>query len=329
VLALLTTVAHDSFGADLRRPDVEWLMMDADGTLHEESGAAVDLGAARAEVAWGTSDLFREGGPLGPFFRALLAMEPLRWFQSPAAGYDAPVFSQLVGRGVRISNAHVNSLPIAEFVIRAVLDEFQQAQRWRNQREELTWAIHDWREVAGSTWLVIGLGGIGTEVALRARAFGARVIGCRRSPSLDDPTDLTVTPDRLHEVVGQADVVVLAAPATPATTDLVDTRFLGWMREGCILVNVARGTLIDDDALLTGLDRGRPAVAVLDVFRHEPLPDGHPFWTHPSVRMTPHNAAGGIGRLQRQADLFGANLDRYRRGEPLLNDVTEVIAGTQ
>jgi phosphoglycerate dehydrogenase-like enzyme len=327
VIALLTTVAHDSFGADLRRPDVEWLMMEADGTLHDEAGSTVDLGGARAEVAWGTSDLFREDGPLGPFFGALLRMDALRWFQSPAAGYDAPVFSQLVARGVRISNAHVNSLPIAEFVMRAVLDEFQQAQQWRNQRKDRTWTIHDWREVAGSTWLVIGLGGIGTEVAIRARAFGARVIGCRRNPSVDDPTDLTVTPDRLHEVVGQADVVVLAAPATAATTDLVDSRFLGWMGEGCILVNVARGALIDDDALLAGLAEGRPAVAVLDVFRQEPLPEGHPFWTHPSVRMTPHNAAGGIGRLQRQADLFGTNLDRYRHGQPLLNDVSEAIAG--
>jgi phosphoglycerate dehydrogenase-like enzyme len=329
VLALLTTVAHHGFGAQLRRPDVEWLMMDADGTLHDEGGAPVDLDKARAEVAWGTSDLFREDGPLGPFFGALVGMDALRWFQSPAAGYDAPAFSQLVARGVRISNAHVNSLPIAEFVMRAVLDEFQQARRWWSQREERIWAIHDWREVSGSTWLVIGLGGIGTEVAIRARAFGARVIGCRRSPAVDDPTDLTVTPDRLHEVVGQADVVVLAAPATTATTNLVDARFLGWMREGCTLVNVARGALIDEDALLTGLNEGRPAVAVLDVFRHEPLPAGHPFWTHPSVRMTPHNAAGGIGRLQRQADLFGANLDRYRQGQPLLNDVTEVIAGSQ
>jgi phosphoglycerate dehydrogenase-like enzyme len=329
VLALLTTIAHHHFGAQLRRPDVEWLMMDADGTLHDEGGALVDLDTAGAEVAWGTSDLFREDGPLGPFFGALVRMDALRWFQSPAAGYDAPVFSQLVDRGVRISNAHVNSLPIAEFVMRAVLDEFQQAQRWRSQRNEGSWAIHDWREVAGTTWLVIGLGGIGTEVAVRARAFGARVIGCRRSPSVDDPTDLTVTPDRLHEVVGQADVVVLAVPATTTTTDLVDAQFLGWMREECVLVNVARGALIDEDALLTGLNEGRPAVAVLDVFRQEPLAKDHPFWTHPSVRMTPHNAAGGIGRLQRQADLFGANLDRYRQGQPLLNDVTDVIAGTE
>jgi glyoxylate/hydroxypyruvate reductase A len=120
---------------------------------------------------------------------------------------------------------------------------------------------------------------------------------------------------------------VLAAPATPATTDLVDAALLARMKEGSILINVSRGALVDEDALLSALDRGRPAVAVLDVFRTEPLPDDHPFWTHPSVRVTPHNAAGGRGRLQRQADLFSTNLDRYRAGDPLLNEVTDLVLG--
>jgi phosphoglycerate dehydrogenase-like enzyme len=170
-------------------------------------------------------------------------------------------------------------------------------------------------------------GGIGTEVAVRARAFGARVIGCRRHPSADDPSDRTVTPDRLPEVVGQADVIVLAAPSTPDTANLVDASLLARVRPGATFVNVARGTLVDEDALLEALDRGRPAVAVLDVFRQEPLPEDHPFWTHPSVRITPHNAAGGSGRLLRQAELFSDNLDRYLAGRPLVHDVTDEIAG--
>ena len=173
--------------------------------------------------------------------------------------------------------------------------------------------------------MIIGLGGIGTEVARRARAFGARVIASRRSPSADAPTDLTVTPDRVLDTVGQADVIVLAAPATAATADLVDAGFLARVKPGCLLVNVARGSLVDEDALLAALDDGRVGVAVLDVFRTEPLPAGHPFWTHPSVRITPHNAAGGRGRLGRQAELFAANLDRFLSGAPLLNDVTDLI----
>jgi phosphoglycerate dehydrogenase-like enzyme len=327
VIILLTSVAHDTFSAQLERPGVEWLTLELDGTLRDGDRQPVEWDDARPEVAWGTSDLFREGAPIGAFFSSLVRLPSLRWFASPAAGYDAPVFSQLVEQGVRITNAHVNSVPIAEFVMRAVLDEFQRAGEWRSQAAERSWRIHDWREVAATTWLVVGLGGIGTEVAERAGAFGARVIGCRRRPGPDDPTDRTVTPDRLHEVVGLADVVVLAAPATPETADLVDAAFLGRMKEGSILVNVARGSLVDEDALVASLDRGVPAAAVLDVFRTEPLPEDHPFWTHPSVRITPHNSAGGLGRLQRQADLFADNLDRYRAGEPLLHDITAELSG--
>ena len=325
-LVLLTSVALGSFGPDLERPGVEWLTMELDGTLRDAGGRAVGPDEVRPDVAWGTSDLFRPGAPIGAFFGLLTRIDGLRWFQSPAAGFDAPVFSELVARGVRVSNAHVNSLPIAEFVMRAVLDEFQDAQQWRALAAQRDWRIHDWRELSGTTWLIVGLGSIGSEVAVRARAFGARVIGCRRHPSADDPTDRTVTPDQLADVVDQADVIVLAAPSTPDTENLVDAPLLARMREEAILVNVARGTLVDEAALLEALDRGRPAVAVLDVFRHEPLPEDHPFWTHPSVRVTPHNAAGGRGRLARQAELFAENLDRYLAGRPLIDDVTGDIS---
>ena len=326
MLVLLTSVARDAFGDGLRRPGVEWLAMRGDGTLVDEGGEEVPWDRARPEVAWGTSDLFREGAPVGKFFGLLRRLPDLRWFASPAAGFDAPVFAELASRGTRITNAHVNSLPIAEFVLRSVLDEFQAAGRWRSQETGRQWRVHDWREVAGTTWLIVGLGSIGGEVAVRARAFGARVIGCRRTPSPGDPSDLTITPGQLLDHVGEADVIVLAAPATPATEDLVDRAFLDRVRPGSVLVNVARGSLVDEGALLASLADGRPGTAVLDVFRTEPLPDDHPFWTHPSVRVTPHNAAGGEGRLRRQAELFGANLDRFLAGEPLTHDITELAA---
>ncbi len=326
MLVLLTDVARDSYGAELARPGLEWLTMEPDGSLRASDGSPVAWEEATPEVAWGTSDLFREGAPVGAFFRFLAQCPTLRWFQSPAAGYDAPVFGELAARGVRVCNAHVNSLPIAEFVLRAVLDEFQGAALWRRGEEERTWRIHDWREMSGSTWLVVGLGSIGSEVAVRARALGARVVGCRRTPSVDDPVDRSVGPDALAGVIGDADVVVLSAPASPETDGLVDGAFLEAMREGSILVNVGRGSLVDEDALLAALDRGRPMAAVLDVFRTEPLPADHPFWSHPAVRITPHNAAGGFGRLQRQAGLFAANLQRYLAGNPLDHDVTEAAA---
>ncbi len=325
MLILCTSVAFDNFGSQLARPGLEWLTMEADGSLLDGSGAGIPWSEARPEVAWGTSDLFREGAPVGAFFRLLVECSSLRWFQSPAAGYDAEPFGLLARRGVRVCNAHVNSLPIAEFVLRSVLDEFQGAEVWRRQQDEASWRIHDWREVSGTTWLVVGLGHIGSAVAVRARALGARVIGCRRTPSPDDPTDRTVTPDHLLDVVGEADVVVLSAPAGPTTDRLVGTGFLAAMKPHSMIVNVGRGSLIDEPALLAALDTGIPVAAALDVFATEPLPPGHPFWTHPRVRVTPHNAAGGFGRFGRQADLFDANLDRYLAGEPLGHDVTDAI----
>jgi len=325
MLILCTSVAHRTFGARLDRPGTGWLTMEADGTILDAAGVAVPWPEARPDVAWGTSDLFREGAPVAAFFRFLVECPSLRWFQSPAAGYDSEPFRLMARHGVRVCNAHVNSLPIAEFVLRAVLDEFQGAEQWRRQQGEFTWRIHDWREVSGTTWLVVGLGHIGGAVAERARALGAHVIGCRRSPAQDDPADRTVTPDQLPDVVGEADVIVLAAPASPATDHLVDAAFLAAMKPHSMLVNVGRGSLVDEEALLRALDAGTPVAAALDVFTTEPLPPDHPFWTHPRIRVTPHNAAGGFGRFGRQADLFDANLDRYLAGGPLEYDVTDAI----
>jgi phosphoglycerate dehydrogenase-like enzyme len=322
----MTAVAHQAYGAQLERPDVEWLLMERDGSLRRVDGTAVAPQDGNPDIAWGTSDLFRDGAPLIPFFSTMLTSPGLGWFQSPAAGYDDPAFRSLVAQGTRVCNAHVNSLPIAEFVLRAVLDQFQGAAQWRDLERDGAWRIHDWREVAGSTWVIVGLGGIGTEVARRAGAFGAHVIGCRRTPSPDDPTERTVTPADLDRVIGLADVVVLAAPATPATENLVDAAFLALMRAGSILVNVARGSLVDEDALVASLESGHLAAAVLDVFRTEPLPGDHPFWSHPAIVVTPHNAAGGVGRFDRQADLFEENLGRYLDGRPLLHEVTDLIA---
>jgi phosphoglycerate dehydrogenase-like enzyme len=127
--------------------------------------------------------------------------------------------------------------------------------------------------------------------------------------------------DELLEELARCDVVVLAAPATPETVGLVDERFLAAMASGSVLVNIARGALVDEAALLAALDRGRPEAAILDVFATEPLPADSPFWDHPRVVLTPHSSAGGLARHARAADLFVENLERYRTGRPLLHEV--------
>lgn len=326
VRVLLTSVAYERFWDFVARPRVEALIMEKDGSLRTGAGVAVDRDSANPEVAWGTSDLYAEGSPVRPFLGLIRRAPTLRWFQSPAAGYDDPIFAELARRGVRITNAHVNGIPIAEFVMRAVLDEFQKAHLWRDAQRAQEWKTHDWREVSGTTWLVVGLGSIGGGVARRAKAFGATVIGCRRTPDASDPVDRMVGLADLRSVAGEADVVVLCVPASPETRGVIGESFLEAMRPGSLLVNVARGSLVDEEALLAALDRGAPAAAILDVFATEPLPAGHPFWSHPRVAVTAHNSAGGTGRHGRQAELFRENLGRYLAGRDLTNDITAAAA---
>ncbi|HEX2849824.1 MAG TPA: D-2-hydroxyacid dehydrogenase [Acidimicrobiales bacterium] len=320
---LLTERAAADFGHRILdvAPDATLVRMLGDGAL-DDDGRPVAWEDAAVEVAWPTSDLF-DGGPLRPFFAFLLRSETLRWVQSPAAGIDAPVFAQVVRRGVRLTNAHIADVAISEYVLRAVLDHYQRPEEWRAAQAAGAWRRHEFREVAGTTWLVVGIGSIGNAVAERARAFGARVVGVRRSPTGREAADLVVAPPALGEHLPTADVVVLAAPGGPATERLVDAEFLARMKAGSVLVNIARGSLVDEAALLTALDTGIPEAALLDVTATEPLPPESRLWSHPRVVLTPHNAATGTGRFERLAALFCENLARYRAGEPLLNEVAE------
>jgi phosphoglycerate dehydrogenase-like enzyme len=283
-------------------------------------GRPTTVEEAAPEVAWLTAEAFYDG-VAEPFFRIVHDSPSVRWVHSPAAGVDLPFFGGLGERGVRLTTSHVNSIPIAEYVLATVLARYQQLERWREAQRDHAWRHHEFREVFATTWLIVGLGAIGAAVATRAGAFGARVIGVRRRPTGDEPVAAMVTPDQLLDAVPDADVVVLAAPATPATRQLVDARFLAAMRPGSILVNVARGALVDEAALLDALDRGVPDAAILDVFATEPLPPDSPLWAHPRVVVTPHSSSGGEGRHDRAADLFAENLARYARGEPLLHEV--------
>ena len=319
VRLLLTATAFDRFGHRLPA-NVEPVVMQPDGTL-AGGGPWED---ANVEVAWPTADLFDPDAPLRPFFAFLLQSTTLRWIQSPAAGVDAPVFAQLVRNGVRLTTSHVSDIPISEYVLRAVLDHYQRPEEWRASSADRAWRRHDFREVHGTTWLIVGLGSIGGATATRARAFGATVIGVRRTPGGDEPVDRMITPADLHSVLPEADVVVLAAPASPETHHLVDAAFLAAMKPGSVLVNIARGALVDEDALVVALDRGDTIeAALLDVTATEPLPTDAPLWDHPAITITPHNAAGGTGRHGRAADVFLDNLHRYVAGEPLRHEVTE------
>jgi len=321
VTVLLTDHAAQTYAGELAGSGVETRLarLQPDGRLVVD-GVARDPDEVAPEVAWLTAESFYDGAVV-PFFEVVHRAPSIRWVHSPAAGVDLPFYAGLGERGVRLTTSHVNAIPIAEYVLGSVLAHYQQRDRWQAAQREHAWRHHEFREVFGTAWLVVGLGAIGTEVAVRARACGARVVGVRRHPTGREPVDAVVPSTGLLDAVPDADVIVLAAPATPATRHLVDERFLDALRPGSVLVNVARGALVDEAALLRALDRGTPEAAILDVFATEPLPSDSPFWSHPRVTVTPHSSSGGSGRLERAAALFVENLGRYVRGEALHHEV--------
>jgi phosphoglycerate dehydrogenase-like enzyme len=300
-------------------PWATWILLQPDGTLTID-GRTVDPASVEPDVAFVSNDVFY--GPVRACFALLEGWPSLRWVQSAAAGVEAPVFRTLLERGTRLTRAHVTAVPIAEYVLRSVLTHYQRPGDWEAARAQRTWQHHAFREVWGSTWLVVGLGAIGGEIATRARAFGAHVIGVRRRAIGSELVHELLTPRDLLGALPRADVVVLAAPATDQTNHLVDAAFLDAMRPGSVLVNVARGELVDEPALLAALDRGIPELAVLDVFATEPLPADSPFWEHERVVLTPHSSGGGTGRLARAVDVFAENLVRWQRGDELTNEFT-------
>ena len=204
----------------------------------------------------------------------------------------------------------------------------QQEGRW--SAPEYWAATAPVTEVGASTVGVIGFGGIGREVARRAAAMGARVIGVRRGGNdiltciIDDEKygiEYQVGSGRhvLDHTIGQSDYLVLALPETVETRGLMTRERIFAMKPGAVLINVARGRLVDEDALLEALDSGRLRGAGLDVFHPEPLPADHPFYGHPRVLMTPHVSATTRRFWDRQTELITENIGRFARGEPLRN----------
>ena len=306
-------------------PETRWLELHEDGSA-TIAGHAVELREATPDVAWMTSDLV-QGGPSRQFFGLLTRSESVRWLQSSAAGFDHPIFGDLVERGIRLSPAHISGPPIADYVLRAALDHLQDAEQWRRAAADHRWEPHEFVEMGSTHWIVVGLGTIGAEIAVRARACGATVTGMRRSPAGDEPVDAMINPDQLLDTLPAADIVVLAAPSSPTTDGLVDDDFLARTKPTALLVNIGRGALVDETALLRALDDGRLAAAVLDVTATEPLPADDPLWAHPKVAITPHSSALGDGRHHRAAEVFVENLRRYLAGDPLLHEVTAADLG--
>ncbi|HEY2659524.1 MAG TPA: D-isomer specific 2-hydroxyacid dehydrogenase family protein [Caulobacteraceae bacterium] len=262
-----------------------------------------------------------------PFRRAggaLTAQPPagwpfdLKWVQLVSVGID--FYPPWLFEGPTVTSAKGSSaVALAEFAVAAILASAKRLPEiWIDRAED--WAPQPLRMVDGATLGLVGFGSIGEALAPRAQALGMRVVAVRRSGA-----PITVAGvkrvDHVREVFERADHVVLAAPATPETVGMVNRALLSHAKPGLHLINIARGALIDDQALLTALDDGRVGLASLDVTHPEPLPERHRFYSHPRVRLSPHTCVHTPDTRINLAARFAENLDRFRQGAPLADVV--------
>jgi D-2-hydroxyacid dehydrogenase (NADP+) len=259
----------------------------------------------------------------------LIAQAPrLRFIQSISAGVNQYDLDALRTRGIRLASAQgANERAVAEHAMALVLALARrlpeacdnQARRfWRGMLSD--YAQRE-QEIGDKTVLIVGLGRIGARFAGLARAFGMRVIATRRDPARGgEGADLVVADDRLMELLPQADVVVLTCPLTPATEGLIGAAALAAMKPTAMLVNVARGRVVDEPALIAALSAGRIAAAALDCVWEEPLPAASPLWGTENVLITPHSAGETRRYEDNVIDLLTENLGRLWRGEPTLRN---------
>ena len=263
----------------------------------------------------------------------VLARSPrLRWIHSIAAGVEHVLTPAVLSRRIVVTNARgVFSRPIAEYVLLMILAVSRRLPELAALQAERTWQPLTGREMRELTLGVVGFGSIGRAVAELAATFGCRVIATRRhadaGAAASVPAGVTVlAADLLPDLLAAADFVVLAAPLTPETDGLIGEDALGQMKRTAWLVNVARGRLVDERALVRALETGRIGGAVLDTFRVEPLPAGSPLWDLPNVILTPQMSWSSDAVLDRSIELFCENLRRHAAGEPLVN-VVDPAAG--
>ena len=275
-------------------------------------------------------------------FDRLLARAPhLTWVHSATSGVERALTPAALARDILVTNARgVFSRPIAEHVLLMILAISRHLPDLLELQRERTWQPLEGRELRELTIGIVGYGSLGRSVASLASAFGARVIAMRRRPDAGAPAsideddgfpfeprlDRVVGPDRLADLLPESDIVVLAAPLTPETEGMIDEAAIGAMKRDAWLINVARGRLVDDTALIRALRENRIGGAALDTFRDEPLPQASAYWELPNVILTPHTAWSSARVLDRSIDLFCDNLVRFSRGEPLRN-VVDPAAG--
>ena len=262
----------------------------------------------------------------GEPFRSLFPQgKKLKWIHSLSAGVENILSPEVIASPVPLSNGRgVFRRSLAEFALGAMLFFAKDLRRMLGNQEAGKWEPFDIEMLEGSTLGIVGYGEIGRATAKLARAFGMRVLAMRRRASLstDDPDlDAVYAPEQLEDMLAAADYVLIAAPNTPETRGMIGEPELNYMKSTAVIINVGRGPVIVETALVQALENKRIRGAALDVFDHEPLPHGHPFYSFDNVLLSPHCADHTVGWVEMAVDLFVENFKLFEAGQPLKNIV--------
>src|SRR5258706_4186400 len=271
--------------------------------------------AADAEVAFSGNNPRR--------VRKLLDATPkLRWYHTVSAGVENMPLPELAQRGIVLTNNSGSyDIQIAEHLMAFVFAASRQLQRYRDLQRAREWRELQHQELRDATIVVYGMGSIGGEIARLASAVGMRVIGVRRKAVPQPGIERVVAADRLADVVGEADYLAVAAPLTAATRGAISREVISRMKPTAWIMNIGRGAIVDEPAMIDALQAKRIAGAALDVFTTEPLPKESPLWALENVIITPHHSGSSPRASERTLKLFAETLRRYKAGEPLINRV--------
>jgi phosphoglycerate dehydrogenase-like enzyme len=282
------------------------------------SGSAGGLRAAAPEAR-----ALLVGG--GPYRAALEELWPdlgrLEWIHALSAGLEGILFPALVESPVALTNsAGVFARSLAEFALAGMLYFAKDLARMKRQQAAAEWTCFDVEELHGRTLAIVGYGAIGRATAARAHAFGMKIHALRRSGPGEDPlVSRWFGAETLDGMLAGADYLLISAPLTPETRGLLDARRLALLPPHAVLINVGRGPVAEEAALIAALREGRLRGAVLDVFDVEPLPAEHPFWKMENVLLSPHTADHTATWLNEAMEFFLDNFERWAAGKPLLN----------
>jgi phosphoglycerate dehydrogenase-like enzyme len=295
--------------------------------LPEKTGIAVGNSLEAFERAAPDADvIFNWSGSRALLRDVFLIAPKVRWVHSRAAGLDNLLFPELVESSVPLTNGTgVFSLSLGEFALAAILYFAKNFRRMIRNQMAGRWEQFDVAEISGQTVGIVGYGDIGRAVASRVRAMGMHVFAVKRHAPLPNAVDPLVEqvylPEQRIEMISRCDYIVMATPLTPETRGMIGDAEFAAMKPSAVVINVGRGPVIDEDAMLKALTGGHIKGAGLDVFTHEPLPAGHPFYGMENVLLSPHCADHTADWLDQAMRFFLENFERFRKGEPLKNVV--------